>query len=66
MYRIKRTDTNVAVLKGSTPVFSAHPDSYVVYEEGDERKDSRIGELTDEQLLLALANRVPIQSKRLV
>lgn len=63
MYEIERKDDRIIVRRGSHVLFSATKSSWVVYREGpnQEVKISHAGDLTDQQLLLALANAIELK-----
>lgn len=62
MYEIERKDGRVIVRKGEHPKLNAPEGSYLVYHTNTGNKVSRIKDLTDEQLLLALASVVDLPS----
>ena len=61
MYQVRRSSGNVIVSRNDSPVFSAPDESFLVYKVGEELKVSKAKDLTDEALLLALANAVEIR-----
>ena len=65
MYTIERKDKRIIVKKGEHLRLNAPEDSYVVYKESSsgEQKVTKLGDLQDEQLLLALANAIDIPSQ---
>lgn len=62
MYEIKRENGRVIIRKGSAaqPILSADETSFVIFEQDGKRTVSRLKDLTDEQLLMALASPVPL------
>lgn len=56
-YEIERADGRIIVRMGSRPKLNAPETSYIVYKDAaGEQRVSKVKDLTDEQLLLALAN----------
>jgi hypothetical protein len=65
VYTIERKDKRVIVKKGDHLRLNAPEDSYVVYKEAGsgDQKVSKLSDLQDHQLLLALANAIDIPSQ---
>jgi hypothetical protein len=66
MYEIERKENRVIVRVGSKPVYSGVPESFLIYKEtipGNQPvvKIIQVKDLTDEQLLFALANVVELK-----
>ena len=66
MYEIERKENRVIIRVGTKPVYSGAMESFLVYKEGSPGsapfvKVSKVKDLTDEQLLLALANVVELK-----
>jgi hypothetical protein len=63
VYEVKRENGKVIVTKGSHSKLNAPEDSYVVFKDANGVQHvSKLKELNDEQLLLALANAIDIPS----
>jgi hypothetical protein len=60
MYEIERKDGQVIIRRAGHAVHSISLASYIVYKLGEEPKVSKIKDLTDEQLLLALVSALKI------
>ncbi len=66
MYEIERKDGQVIIRAGGKPVYVGAMESSVVYREELSLfvKVSRVKDLTDEELLVALANAVDLKTPR--
>ena len=62
LYEVQRNGNTVIVKKGTLVKLNAPKDSFVIYKEGNDQKVSKLGDLTDEQLLLALVNALDIST----
>lgn len=56
MYEIRREGGRVLITKGTTEILNAPDGSYIVYKDQDVQKVTKVKDLPDEKLLLALAN----------
>jgi hypothetical protein len=64
MYEIERKEKEIIIRKGTYAVFTASPDSWIVYRSDDGKMmASKLKDLTEERLLLALANVVEIKDQ---
>jgi hypothetical protein len=61
MYEIERKDNKVFIRKGTSAVYSASLDSYIIYRSDDKQLVSQVKDLTDAQLLLAVVNAIEIK-----
>ncbi len=61
MYEIIREDDRVIIKKGETPVFNAKKDWYLVYDKEGHATVAKVGDLTNEALLMALSNALPLK-----
>lgn len=65
MYQIERTDEKIIVRYGNKAIYSASPDSWIIYRDSRSPADpptvSRAKDLTDQQLLTALATAVELK-----
>jgi len=63
MYEIKRDNGRVVIHKGggASPILSASEDSYVVFEKDGKASVSKVKDLPDDQLLLALSSAIPLK-----
>ena len=61
MYEIERKENAIIIRKGGEPVYNVSLDSYVVFESGPGRQVAQVKDLTNEQLLPALANAIEIK-----
>lgn len=64
MYQIERKDGRVIVRKGESAKFNASEDSYLIFRGDDgSQQVSKVKDLTDVQLLLALANAIELEAR---
>ena len=63
MYEIERKENEVIIRKGGHAVYSAPLTAYIIYKSGDDQLVSKVKDLTDEKLLLALANVIEIKDQ---
>lgn len=63
MYQIERKDDEIIIRKGKYAVFSAAPESWLIYRDDGKMAASQLKDLTEEKLLLALANVVEIKDQ---
>ena len=61
VYQIERKDGKVIIRRGDKTIFSEPLDSWVVWNDG-QSKASRISDLKDDQLLIALSKTVDIKA----
>jgi hypothetical protein len=61
VYEIERKEKEVLVKRSGHTMYSAPLESFIIYKpKGDETVVSKVGDLTDDKLLLALATAVQI------
>ena len=60
MYEIERKDKKLIVRGPTGTILSASEESWVVYKQADEMKVSKLKDLSDQELILALATRVDL------
>lgn len=63
MYQIERKDGKVIIRRDGKLVYSDSDDSYVIYHQKDDLKVSRVRDLKDNDLLLALATMVELKAQ---
>jgi hypothetical protein len=66
VYEIERKETRAIIRVGAKPIYNGALESFLVYKEGSPGiqpsvKVSKVKDLTDEQLLFALANVVELK-----
>lgn len=63
MYEIKRENGRVVIHKGvgASAILNASEDSYVVFEKDGKASVSKVKDLPDDQLLLALSSAIPLK-----
>jgi len=60
VYIIERKDSRIIVRQDDQPKFSAPEDSYIIYNSPAGQKCAKLKDLPDDQLLLAIANKIEL------
>ncbi len=61
MYEIKRDDKRVVIWKGDGTVLDAPEESYLIYDSKGAATVSKLKDLKDPELLIALANAIALK-----
>lgn len=62
MYEVERKEDSIIVRSGSTPVYAANPNSFLIHKDDGKIKVSKLRDLTDQGLLMALATIIRIEN----
>lgn len=61
MYEVERKEDRIIVRSGNAPVFTANPNSFLIHKDDGKIKVSKLKDMTDQGLLMALATIVRIE-----